>query len=68
MIDNYFITSLNRRSIYRVKFDQNFEKLLYSEEIRVGGRVRDIAFIREYNSFVLYLEDTEKLMVIKSLN
>jgi hypothetical protein len=41
---------------------------LYSEEIRVGGRVRDIAFIREYNSFVLYLEDTEKLMVIKSLN
>ena len=32
-IDNYFITSLNGRSIYRVKFDNSFSKILFIEKI-----------------------------------
>jgi len=66
MNDNFFITSLNRRSIYRSKFDDEYNKLLFFEEIRVGGRVRDIAYLKNSKSFVLYLEDVTKLMILKS--
>ena len=68
MNDNFFITSLNRRSIYRSKFDDGYNKLLFREEIRVGGRVRDIAYLKNSKSFVLYLEDVTKLMILKSKN
>ena len=68
MNDNFFITSLRRRSIYRSKFDDEYNKLLFFEEIRVGGRVRDIAYLKNSKSFVLYLEDVAKLMILKSKN
>ena len=68
MIDNFFISSLNRRSIYRVKFDDKFNKLLFLEEIRVGGRVRDIVYLDNLKTFALYLEDIAKIMLIKSKN
>lgn len=66
MQNNFLITSLNRRSIYRVNFDEGFNKLLFMEEIRVGGRVRDIVFFKKTNSFVLYLEDIASLMIISA--
>ena len=66
MIDNFFITSMYRRSIYRAKFDDKYNKLLFSEEIRVAGRVRDIVYLKNSKSFVLYLEDVAQLMILKS--
>ncbi len=66
MTNNFFITSLNRKSIYRTKFDKNFEKIIFMEEIRLDGRVRDAVFIKNLNSFVFYLEDISKLVIIKS--
>lgn len=68
MNNNYFLTSLNRNSIFRLKFDDNYNKLLFYEEISVGARVRDIAYIYADNSFVLYLEDARRIMVIESIN
>ena len=56
--------SLNRRSIFRLKFDDEFNKLLFYEEIRVGGRVRDIV-IWYKKKFLLYLEDILKIMTIQ---
>lgn len=66
--NNYLVSSLNRRSIFRVRFDDNFEKVIFFEEIRVGGRVRDVVYIKEKNMFVLYLEDIAKIMTLQSKN
>mgnify|MGYP003684530439 CR=1 FL=1 len=68
MQNNYLMGSLNRRSIFRLKFDDEFNKLLFYEEIRVGGRVRDIAYLEDKKKFLLYLEDISKIMTIKSKN
>lgn len=63
--NNFFVTSLNRRSLYRTKFDKNYNKVLFFEEIRVGERIRDIIFMDEENLFVLYLED-QSLLILKN--
>lgn len=68
MINNFLISSLNRRSVFRVRFDKNFDKLIFYEEIRVGGRVRDIAYRKSRNQFLLYLEDLSKVMILESNN
>ena len=68
MQNNYLMGSLNRRSIFRLKFDDEFNKLLFYEEIRVGGRVRDIVYLDNKKKFLLYLEDISKIMTIQSKN
>lgn len=64
--NNYFVCSLNRRSIFRVRFNDEFNKIIFFEEIRVGGRVRDVVYLQQKKMFVLYLEDLGKIMTLKS--
>ncbi len=64
--NNFLITSLNGRSIYRVKFDDNFNKLLFLEKIFIGERIRDIKFNKKLNSFILALEESGSLGVLSS--
>ena len=63
--NNFFITSLNRKSIYRTKFDKEYNKIIFFEEIRIGERIRDIIFLETNNSFILYLED-QSLLILKN--
>ena len=53
--NNFLITSLNGNSIYRVKFDDGFNKILILEKIFIGERIRDIKFNKKLNSFVYQL-------------
>ena len=53
------VSSLNGRSIYRIKFsDQNYDKVIYVEKIFIGERIRDIKYSINQNLIVLALEDT----------
>ena len=45
--NNYLIGSLNGKSLYRVKFNDNYSKLIYYEKIFVGDRVRDIIYLED---------------------
>jgi len=54
--NNFLVTSLEGRTIYRILFDKNFEKLIYHEKIYIGKRMRDIYYIKEFNVFLLALE------------
>ena len=57
--DNVIVSSLNGRSIYRIKFsDQNYDKVIYVEKIFIGERLRDIKYSINQNLIVLALEDT----------
>ena len=67
MQDNHFIlSSLNGRSIYRVKFqNRNFDKVLYTEQIYIGERIRDIKYIKKFEIIILALERTGSIGVLK---
>jgi len=62
--ENFLITSLNGRSIYRVKFDKNYNKIITQEKIFVGERIRDITSSNDGQIFFLALEDTGSIATI----
>lgn len=67
--ENILVSSLNGRSIHRIKFvDSKFEKVLYNEKIYIGERIRDIKYIDKYNLIILALERTGSIGVLKKLD
>ena len=67
--NNFLITSLKKKSIYRVEFDENFTKVKFIEQIKLGKRIRDIIYIKKYKAFVLALEDKDGFLgVIKNFD
>ena len=63
-IDNFLIASLNKRSLFRVKFDRKFDKLLFYEEIFIGSRIRDIKLHKQTNKVLIALEDRAELGIL----
>ena len=66
--NNFLITSLNSASLYRVKFDNNFTKLLYYEKIFVGKRIRDIIYIESLKTFIISLDEGSGFLGFVSLD
>jgi len=64
--DNFIITSLNRGSIYRTKFDKDFKKLLFTEEIFIGRRIRDIKYMGKEKKIILALENRGELGILST--
>ena len=63
---NALVTSLNGRSIYRVKFqNKNFDKILYLEKIYIGERIRDIKYIDKFNIIIMALERTGSVGILR---
>ena len=63
------VTSLNGRSIYVIKFQsKNFDKIVYIEKIFIGERIRDIKYVNKIKSFILSLERTADIGVLKKFN
>lgn len=65
-MNNYLVTSLNGRSIYRIEIDEQFNKILFVEKIYIGERIRDIKYSKKLNSFILALEDSGSLGILSS--
>ena len=65
---NFLITSLNGRSIYRVKFDKNYTRIITQEKMFIGERIRDIISSEEGKLFFLSLEDTGSIAVLSTKN
>ena len=63
-IDNFLVTSLNGRTIFRIKFDNNFEKVIYMEPMYLGERIRDIKYIENEKIIVLALEESGSIGVL----
>ena len=67
--NNALVTSLNGRSIYRVSFqDDKYEKILYSEKIYIGERIRDIKYVEKLNLIIIALETSGNIGVLKNIN
>ncbi len=67
--NSVLVTSLNGRSIYRMKFeDENYNKIIYHEKIFIGERIRDIKYSKDLNYIFLALERTGDLGIIKNID
>ena len=66
--NNALVTSLNGRSIYRVRFqDDSYEKILYLEKIYIGERIRDIKYVEKLNVIIIALETTGNIGILKNI-
>jgi len=66
-MDDFFVSSLNARSLYRVNFDNKYQKVNFIEKIYIGERIRDIIYIAEKNIFLLALEETGSIGILKNI-
>ncbi len=66
--NNFLIGSLNGKSLYRVKFDENFNKLIYSEKIFIGDRIRDILYLNNQKKIIMALEHSGSIGIISKNN
>ena len=55
-IDNFLVTSLYGRSIFRIKLNKNFNKVIFIEKIFIGERIRDIKYSNSHNMILLAFE------------
>ena len=59
--NNFIVSSLNGRSLYRIKFNQDFSKVIYYEKIYVGQRIRDLKYLKSKNIIILALNDKKQI-------
>jgi len=63
--NSILVTTLNDRSIHRVKFqNEKFDKILYVEKIYIGERIRDIKYLDDQKIILLSLERTGSIGVL----
>ena len=55
--NNYLVSSLRSLSLFRIIFDDKFSKIITMEKITIGKRIRDIAYNKKHNCFLLALEN-----------
>ena len=63
-IDNFIVSSLWDSSLYRIKFDEKFNKIIFMEKIFVGQRIRDLKYSDKIKAIVLALEEKGELGII----
>ncbi len=66
--NNFLISSLNGRSLFRLQFDNKYEKLIYSEKIFIGERIRDLKFDKLNNVIFLALTESSELAILINEN
>tara|TARA_Y100000816_G_scaffold93785_1_gene65015 strand:- start:17824 stop:19083 length:1260 start_codon:yes stop_codon:yes gene_type:complete len=62
--NNFLIASLNSRHIYRVLFNESFEKVIYIEDIFIGERIRDLLYLEKNRMILLAMEETGSLLIL----
>ena len=65
--NNFIITSLYGHNIFRIQFDKDFTRVLFSEKIFIGDRIRDIKFSNELNGMILALEKNGEIGIITNV-
>ena len=65
--DNFILSSLYGRHIYRIKFDKSFDRVLFKEKIYIGHRIRDIKYVEGLDLIVLAFEEEGEIGIISNL-
>ena len=62
--NHYMLSSLNGRSLYFIKFNSDYNKIISLEKIFINKRVRDLKYSKSNNSIVLALEEEGEIGII----
>ena len=62
--NNFIVSSLYGSNIFRIKFDKDYTRVIFSEKIFIGDRIRDIKFNKELNGMLLALEKNGEIGII----
>ena len=66
--DNFLLASLNKKYLYRIKFNDDYNKVIYKEPIYVGDRIRDLIYNKDSQKIFLALELEGNLGIITNKN
>ena len=66
--DNFLLASLNGKYLYRVRFDDDYNKIIYYEPIYIGDRIRDLIYNKDSKKILLALELEGALGIITNQN
>ncbi len=66
--DNFLLASLNGKYLYRIKFDDDYNKIIYYEPIYIGDRIRDLIYNKDSKKILLALELEGALGIITNQN
>lgn len=64
--NNFILSSLNSRHLYRIKFDSSFQKIIYKEKIFINERVRDLKFHKKLNLILLAFEENGEIGILST--
>ena len=69
MLENVFIvSSLYGKSIFLTKFDDKFDRVIFSEKVFLNERIRDLKFEKKNNLILLALEENGEIGILKKIN
>ena len=72
-INDFFVSSLGSKSqmieegdmsIHHLRFNDNFNKIIFEDIIPIGERIRDLMYVEELNKILIVLENTPILAVL----
>ena len=64
LVNNFIISSLYGHNIFRIKFDKDYTRVIFSEKIFIGDRIRDIKFNSQLKAMLLALEKNGEIGII----
>ena len=63
-IDNFILSTLSDKSLYRIKFDKNYSRVLFFEKIYIGQRIRDLKYHNDKKTIFLALENNGEIGIL----
>lgn len=66
--NNFILSSLYGRHLYRIKFNNLFNRVIYLENIYIGERVRDLKFHNKLNLIFLAFEENGEIGIISNIS
>ena len=60
-----YVSSLRANSIYIVNSNENFSKIISSDRLKLGNRIRDLKYVKSLNGFIVILESTPSIGFLK---
>ena len=66
--DNFLLASLHGKYLYRIRFDDEYNKIIYYEPIFIGDRIRDLIYNNNSKKILLALELEGALGIITNQN
>ena len=64
--DNFLVSTLNGHHLLRIKFDKNYNKIIYNEKIFIGERIRDLKYDTKNEKIILALTSTGSLGILSN--